>query len=198
MVSISTEKTYSNYVKSFFKWCRSRNIEPSRGLSQYKEFLMDNKCKSNYIKNVTNVIAKLTNISVERINVPKASKSSFSREELERLREVSLNNYREEEISLILLLLMETRMKIKNVLRLTLGEVNEIVCNGQTTSGERIQPNALYLFEYLLSTSIYADPTTQFFKKTYNGYYHSFKERQKYMFPNKRSRSFKALQTQSV
>lgn len=193
MLSESSEKTYNYYLNCYQRWCKKNSMDEETSLDQYKAYLKNAKRSDSYIRNSINLISKKKNIPLE--NPIPASKSSekFSTHELKLLKNVCKNRFKTEEISLLLLILLETNLKIKDILNLTKLDIHNILSKKETLKGKKIHPEALYIFEYLLSISLQKDAQESFFNKTYHSYLHTFKNRQNDLFPNKLHRSFNAI-----
>lgn len=193
MLSESSEKTYNYYLNCYQRWCNKNNMDEENSLDEYKTYLKNAKRSDSYIRNSINLISKKKNIPL--VNMFHANKSveKFNTEELQILKKVCKNNYKSEEISLLLLILLETNLKIKEILNLTKLDIHNILSKKETINGKRIPVEALYIFEYLLSISLQKSAQESFFNKTYHGYLHKFKNRQNDLFPDKPYRSFNAL-----
>lgn len=190
MVSDSSEKTYQYYLNCYKRWCDRHQLDELASLNKYKAYLQSIKRSEAYIRNSINIISKRKNIPLKLEFSSHKSIQKFNAEELKVLKQISEKNYESEELSLILLLLLETHLKIKDILKLTKLDVYNILSTKQTTLNKPIPHSALYIFEYLLSTALQKNAHDLFFTKTYHGYLYAFKTRQKNLFPNKPYRTF--------
>lgn len=195
MLSNSSEKTYKYYLNCYKRWCDKNNLNENTSLDDYKIYLKNNKRSDAYIRNSINLISKKKNIPLMDKFTASKSSEKFNSDEIKLLKSVCKNNYKSEEISLILLILLETSLKIKDVLKITKLDIHNILSKKETINGKRIPHEALYIFEYLLSMSLQKDAQECFFTKTYHCYLHNFKTRQKDLFPNKPYRTFNAINT---
>ena len=193
MISESSEKTYSYYLNCYKRWCKKNNVDEENSLDSYKTYLKEAKRSDSYIRNSVNLISKKRNIPLVNAFTTNKSSEKFNTDELKILKNVCKCNYKTEEISLLLLILLETNLKIKDILNLTKLDIHNILSKKETINGKRIPHNALYIFEYLLSISLQKDAQETFFNKTYHAYLHKFKNRQNDLFPNKQHRSFNAI-----
>lgn len=193
MISKSSEKTYQYYLNCYKNWCTRQRLNESESLELYKAYLKNSKRSDAYIRNSLNVISKKKNIPLKVRFLLTKSSTKFRPDELIILRDICKNNYKSEEISLLLLILLETPLKMKDILKLTKLDIYNILSKKQTLSGKKIPQEALYVFEYLLTISLQKDALETFFTKTYHCYLHNFKSRQRDLFPNKPYRTFNAI-----
>lgn len=194
MLSESSEKTYNYYLNCYKRWCAKNKLDEQTSLDAYKEYLQKFNRADAYIRNSIHVISKRKNVPLLETFKSHKSTEKFNEEERKQLKNVCKNNYQSEEISLLLLILLETNLKLKDVLKLTKLDIHNILSKKETLKGKKIPQEALYIFEYLLSISLQKEAEESFFTKTYHGYLHKFKNRQKDLFPNKPCRSFNSLQ----
>lgn len=195
MLSQSSQKTYNYYLNCYHRWCLKNQIDEHSGLDAYKDYLQTVKRSDAYIRNSIHVIAKKKNIPVLQTFVSNKSTEKFNSEEIKLLKNVCRRNFKSEEISLLLLILLETTLKMKDVLKLSKLDIHNILSKKETIQGKKIPQDTLYIFEYLLSISLQKEAQESFFTKTYHCYLHKFKIRQKDLFPNKPYRSFNAIHT---
>lgn len=194
MLSESSEKTYNYYLKCYEHWCLKNKMDEENSLDAYKNYLKNIKRSDAYIRNSIHVISKKKNVPLLESFPSNKSKEKFSSDELKLLKNVCKNNYKSEEISLLLLILLETHLKMKDVLKLSKLDIYNILSKNETLKGKKIPQDALYIFEYLLSICLQKEANESFFKKTYHCYLHKFKTRQKDLFPNKPYRTFNSIQ----
>lgn len=193
MLSESSEKTYKYYINCYTRWCSKNGFDEELSLDAYKTYLKSINRSDAYIRNSVNVISKTKNITVSDTLIPYKSSQTFTNDELQLLKNACKTNYKAEEISLLLLILFETDLKIKDVLRLTKLDVHTILSKRETVSGKRIPHDSLYIFEYVLCLLLQKEAHQCIFTKTYHCYLHNFKTRQKDLFPNKPYRAFNAI-----
>lgn len=194
MVSSKSESTYKYYIKSYIQWCTQNNLDTDTSLEDYKKFLILNKKSRSYIKNCINTIARMKNISLET-KKEVVKKEKINNKDLNVLKDICLRNFEQDEISLIILLLLETELRIKDILGLTKNDVENVISHQKLTNGKNVLNNANYIFQYLLSTSIQYDGNTKFFKKTYNSYLSNFKNRQLKIFPHSKYNTFNCIKS---
>lgn len=194
MLSESSEKTYNYYLKCYEHWCSKNKMDEENSLDAYKNYLKKIKRSDAYIRNSIHVISKKKKIPLLESFPSNKSKEKFSSDELKLLKNVCKNNYKSEEISLLLLILLETHLKMKDVLKLSKLDIHNILSKNETLKGKKIPQDALYIFEYLLSICLQKEANESFFTKTYHCYLHKFKTRQKDLFPNKPYRTFNSIQ----
>lgn len=193
MISESSRKTYQYYLNCYRNWCIRQSLNENESLELYKAYLKNSKRSDAYIRNSLNVISKVKNIPLKnRLWLTKSS-IKFTPDELIILKDICKENYKTEEISLLLLILLETPLKIKDILKLTKLDIYNILSKKQTLNGKKICQEALYIFEYLLTISLQKDALENFFTKTYHCYLHNFKSRQKELFPDKPYRTFNGI-----
>lgn len=193
MLSEASEKTYKYYLNCYKRWCEKSNLDEQISLDDYKTYLKSIKRSDAYIRNSVNLIAKKKNIPLTNSFETSRLSEKFNCEEIKMLKNISKKNYKSEEISLLLLILLETNLKIKDILILTKLDIHNILTKKETLKGKKIPNEALYIFEYLLSVIIQKNTKESFFTKTYHSYLHNFKSRQKELFPNKPYRTFNGI-----
>lgn len=193
MLSESSEKTYNYYLNCYKNWCAKNGLDEQVSLDAYKDYLQNIKRSDAYIRNSIHVISKKKNLPLLEAFTSNKSTEKFNTDELKLLKNVCKNNYKSEEISLLLLILLETNLKMKDALKLSKLDIHNILSKKETIKGKKIPQEALYIFEYLLSISLQKEAKESFFTKTYHCYLHKFKTRQKDLFPNKPYRSFNSI-----
>lgn len=193
MIAESSKKTYQYYLNCYTNWCTRERLNENDSLELYKAYLKNSKRSDAYIRNSLNVISKTKNIPLRSRFLLTKSSIKFHPDELIILKNICKQNYKSEEISLLLLILLETPLKMKDILKLTKLDIYNILSKKQTLSAKKIPQEALYIFEYLLTISLQKDALENFFTKTYHCYLHNFKSRQRDLFPNKPQRTFNAL-----
>lgn len=189
MVSTKSEKTYNYYLNIYRKWCKLHNMCEQQSLVNYKNYLYSNKKSPSYIKNSINTISKLMKLPAVEKKCPEKVKMTV--QEIELLKNISKQNYKRDEMSLLLLLILEGKLKLSQILKLTRADVENVISHKKLLD---IPDDAIYLFEYLLSVSIQTRREEKYFKKTYHAYLYSFKRRLKELFSNdSANKSFNSL-----
>lgn len=193
MLSKSSKKTYQYYLNCYKNWCIRHRLNENESLQLYRAYLNNNKRSDAYIRNSLNVISKVKNIPLKNRLLLTKSTIKFHPDELIILKNICKKNYKTEEISLLLLILLETPLKMKDILKLTKLDIYNILSRKQALNGKKIPAETLYIFEYLLTISLQKDAFEIFFTKTYHCYLYNFKSRQRDLFPNKPYRTFNAI-----
>lgn len=192
MVSTRSEKTYNYYLNNYRKWCRKNDVCENESLTDYKNFFILNKKSQSYIKNSLNTISKVMQLPIVEKKIEK--KDKMTEKELSLLKKVCKHSYQRDEISLILLLILESDLKLTQILKLNTADIDCVISHKKLLNGTLIPINAMYIFEYLLSISLQKSTSDKFFTKTYHSYLYSFKRRQKELFPlNPSNKSFNCI-----
>ena len=191
MVSCESQKIYNRYINAYEKWCQKTQKSKENSLDSYREYLKDKNKSSGYIRNCINTISK-------KCYIPTTNNASLSREKLTveewtQLKNFCQHNYQRNELSLLLLLIMETGLKIKTILALTKSDVENVIVNQEFVYKRPIPKHALYIFEYLLTLSYQIKADEHMFRKKYHTYLYAFKKCQQYLFPSKQYISFNGL-----
>lgn len=175
MVGIETDKMYIYYVTRYIKWCDKNNFKQESSLLYYKKHLSEKS--PGYVKNTIHAISRCLNIPYKKETL-QARRQTLSFDEMNRLKEICKRNYQKEEISLLLLLLLESGLSLKAILNLTKADVENVIVNRIN-----VPDKAMYIFNYLMSISYQKDSNEKYFLKTYHAYLYIFKRRQQQLFP---------------
>lgn len=191
MVSFESTKIYNRYLNAYKKWCQKNQRPHESSLDSYREYLKEKNKSCGYIRNCINTISKMSHIPIT--NCASFCRKKLTVEEWNQLKNFCKHNYQRNELSLIILLIMETGLKIKNILSLTKSNVENVVVNQEVINKRSVPKHALYIFEYLLTLSYQIKADEYLFRKKYHTYLYGFKKCQQYLFPSKQYISFNGL-----
>lgn len=195
MVSSKSQKTYTYYLNCYLNWCKKNSFNREDSLPKYRLYLENANRSTGYIKNCINTISKLAKIP--QIRGKNIKRQRLQSDELNMIRDFCKRHYDKEELSLIILLNLETGLNIKRILNLTKADIENAVVKEQLSDKKEIPHSSVYLFEYLLSTSYQKELNEKYFTKTYHAYLYTFKKRQEELFPKKHLVSFNGLKSKN-
>lgn len=189
MVSEKSNKTYHFYVSAYEKWCRNNQHPKESSLDLYRRHLMRKQKSNGYIRNCINAIAKLKHIPL--VETQSAKRNALTDEEWFQLQHFCQRTFKTNELSLLLLLVLE--VGLKTALALTTSDVENAIVDRRLPSGRHVSDRILPVFEYVLSISYQKKSGDCVFSKKYHSYLYAFKRRQHDLFPNMPHVSFNGL-----
>lgn len=190
MVSFESQKIYNRYINAYVKWCQKNQRPCESSLDSYRDYLKEKNKSSGYIRNCINTISKTSHIPTTNCTLLRREKLTV--EEWDQLKSFCQHNYQRNEISLIILLIMKTGLKVKTILSFTKADVENVV-KQEVVNKRSVPKHALYIFEYLLTLSYQMKADEYLFRKKYHTYLYGFKKCQQYLFPSKQYISFNGL-----
>ena len=191
MISCESQKIYKRYINAYENWCLKNQMPKESSLDNYRMYLKDKNKSNGYIRNCINTISKMSHIPIT--SVASLSRKKLNIEELNQLKYFCRHNYQRNELSLLILLILETGLKFKNILKFTKSDIEKIIANQEYIYKHPIPKHALYIFEYILSLSYQIKANENLFRKKYHSYLYAFKKCQQYLFPGKPYISFNGL-----
>lgn len=189
MVSKQSQKTYNYYLNAYTKWCRNNNYLKENSLELYRQQLKKSKA---YVRNCINTISKVYHIPLDTKRIA-YKRNALTEEEWVQLNHFCQRTFKSNELSLLLLLVLEVGLNLKTILGLTKLHIEHVIVNHQMANGRLIPERVFYVFEYINSISYQKKPHDLIFLKTYHSYLYAFKKRQHDLFPNKPHVSFNGL-----
>lgn len=189
MVSEKSGKTYHSYVSTYEKWCRNNQHPQESSLDSYEHYLKYKQKSNGYIRNCIGAIARLKCIPLAGTRSVK--RNTLTDEERFRLKNFCRRTFKTNELSLLLVLVLE--MGLKTALALTTSDVENAIVDRRLPNERYVSDQILPVFEYVLSVSYQKKPKDSVFSKKYHSYLHAFKRRQHNLFPNMPHVSFNGL-----
>lgn len=194
--SQSTLNIYNGYIQRYESWCLKNDCDPAsvKSLRNYASALRD-KYSPQYLKNVINVIRRkwfTADTTILNCNKRKNTRwnKCFTPEQLEILRNRCLLNYEQDELSLWILLLLDTELRTRDLPKLNNYEYRRNFAEKRLPTADA---KTKYLYEFLLTPG-----NGPLFPKRHNTYLARFKRRVSKEFSVEYGGSFEMLKRSLV